>query len=93
MAFVIVALALWLIARSFAVSRVAGLTGAAALLSAMVALTFRSIDAAACESIGMGTHFLWHMFLSAGAFLCLFTILTLDATRRGERPIEAPAVA
>lgn len=93
MALVIVALASWLIARSFAVSRLAGLTGAAALLSAVAALTFRSIDAAACESIGMGTHFLWHMFLSGGAFLCLFTILTLDATRRGERPIETPAVA
>lgn len=92
-ALVIVALALWLIARSFAISRLAGLTGAAALLSAVVALTFRSIDAAACESIGMGTHFLWHMFLSAGAFLCLFTILTLDATRRGEPSTEAPAPA
>lgn len=93
MAFVIVALALWLIVRSFAVSRLAGLTGAAALLSAVVALTFRSIDATACESIGMGTHFLWHMFLSAGAFLCLFTILTLDAAQRDERSVEAPAVA
>lgn len=91
MALVIVALALWLIVRSFAVSRVAGFTGAAALLSALAALTFRSIDAAACESIGMGTHFLWHMFLSAGAFLCLYTILTLDGTRREATP--APAAA
>jgi hypothetical protein len=93
MVFVIVALALWLIARSFAVSRRAGLTGAAALLSAIAALTFRSIDAAACESIGMGSHFLWHIFLSAGAFLCLLTILTIDATRRGERPLDATAAA
>lgn len=91
MAFVIVGLALWLIARSFAVSRTAGWTGAAALLSAVAALTFRSLDSAACASIGMGTHFLWHMFLSAGAFLCLLTILTLDATRREAEPMPVPA--
>jgi peptidoglycan/LPS O-acetylase OafA/YrhL len=93
-AFVIVALALWLIVRSFAVSRRAGLLGAGALASAVAALTFRSIDAAACESLGMGTHFLWHMFLSGGAFLCLLTILTLDAeVRRGGESIQSPAPA
>ncbi|MDZ4867865.1 MAG: ceramidase domain-containing protein [Alphaproteobacteria bacterium] len=90
-AFVIVALALLLIARSYAVSRAAALTGTAAVLSALTALTFRSIDSMACESIGLGTHFLWHMFLSGGAFLCLYTILTLDAARRQATP--APAIA
>ncbi len=87
--FVIVALAVWLIVRSYRVSRTAALTGAAAVLSALAALTFRSIDSIACESIGLGTHFLWHMFLSGGAFLCLYTILTLDTARREAAP---PAV-
>ena len=90
MVLVIVALALWLIVRSYSISRTAAVTGAAALLSAVAALTFRSIDSAACESIGLGTHFLWHMFLSGGAFLCLLTILTLDAARqRQAAPVPA----
>jgi len=84
--FVIVALAVWLIVRSYRISRTAALTGAAAVLSALAALTFRSIDSIACESIGLGTHFLWHMFLSGGAFLCLYTILTLDTARREAAP-------
>jgi hypothetical protein len=34
------------------------------------------------------------MFLSGGAFLCLLTILTLDATARGGgQPIASPAPA
>lgn len=88
---IIVALALWLVVRSYAISRAAAYTGGAALLSATAALTFRSIDNYACESIGMGSHFLWHIFLSAAAFLCVYTIVTLDAARRvNERPAEAP---
>lgn len=91
MALVIVAMALWLIVRSASASRSAALTGGAALLSAVAALTFRSIDAQACESVGMGSHFLWHIFLSAAAFLCVVTVVTLDGKRRVDAPAAAPA--
>lgn len=87
---VIVVLAMWLIARSYSISRSAAYTGGAAVLSAMVALTFRSIDDIACASIGMGSHFLWHIFLSAAAFLCVYTIVTLDAALRARAaPVSA----
>lgn len=91
MALVIVAMALWLIVRSASASRSAALTGGAALLSAVAALTFRSIDAQACETVGMGSHFLWHIFLSAAAFLCVVTVVTLDGKRRVDAPAAAPA--
>lgn len=91
MALVIVAMAIWLIVRSANVSRNAAVTGSLALLSALAALTFRSIDAQACETVGMGSHFLWHIFLSAAAFLCVVTMVTLDGKRRAETPAEVPA--
>jgi hypothetical protein len=73
----IVGLALWLIVRSAAVSREAAILGGGALLSALTALTFRSADAWACTTFGTGSHFLWHIFLSGGAFLSLLTIVKL----------------
>jgi len=81
-ALVIVALAIWLIVRSYAVSRTAAMTGAAALLAALSALTFRSVDAVACATVPIGSHFLWHIFLSTAAFLCVFTVVTLGGERR-----------
>jgi len=92
MAIPIVITALWLIARSFAISRTAGLTGGLALLSAATALTFRTIDSEACAWLPMGSHFLWHIFLSAAAFLSLLTILIIDGVKIPERvTAEAPA--
>jgi hypothetical protein len=87
----IVGLASWLIARSAGVSRAAAMTGGAALLSALAALTFRSADAWACATYGIGSHFLWHVFLSAAAFLSLVTIMTLDGRARDLRPATAEA--
>ena len=50
---------------------------AAALLLGLAALaaTFRSIDLLACSVVPFGTHFLWHIFLSAAAYRCI-TFLT-----------------
>lgn len=76
-AIAIVGLAIWLIACSAAVSRDAAILGGAALLSALIALTFRSADSWTCATYGTGSHFLWHIFLSAGAFLSMLTILRL----------------
>lgn len=84
---VVALLAMWLIARSFAISREAALTGALALASAITALTFRSIDPFSCDEVAMGTHFLWHVFLSAAAFLCMLTVVRL----REVRPAAAAA--
>lgn len=81
-------LAVWLIVRSVALSRTAAITGGVALASAVTALTFRSIDAMSCGQVAMGTHFLWHIFLSAAAFLCVLTVITL---REAQRP--APGAA
>lgn len=94
MAPMIVVLALWLIARSYAISKTAALTGGLALVSALAALTFRSIDRFACEWSPVGSHFLWHILLSAAAFLCIRTIVTLSEKQAGgEEPKPAESVA
>lgn len=85
----IITIAIWLIVRSYAVSKQAALTGALALTSAVAALTFRSIDASMCEAVPMGTHFLWHVFLSAAAFLCMQALITLETNRRSTAPAAA----
>ncbi|NOT42041.1 MAG: hypothetical protein HOP13_16310 [Alphaproteobacteria bacterium] len=90
-AIAIVGLAVWLIARSAAVSRDAAMLGGAALISALTALTFRSADAWACETFGTGSHFLWHVFLSAGAYLSLLTIMKLRETGPQPKPLAAQA--
>jgi hypothetical protein len=85
----IVGLALWLIARSAGVSRLAAMTGGAALLSATMALSFRIADSWSCATFGIGSHFLWHIFLSAAAFLSLLTIMRLDGLGQQARMASA----
>lgn len=55
--------------------------GILTLASALLAYTFRSIDLYTCSVIPFGTHFLWHVFLSAGAFLGILLIMKLDQTK------------
>jgi hypothetical protein len=81
MAPAIIVLALWLIARSSAISKTASLTGSFALLAALAALVFRSIDSIACGTLPMGSHFLWHVFLSTAAYLCMLTLVTLETAK------------
>jgi hypothetical protein len=83
-----------LIVQTYAYSRRAAFLGGMALVSAIVALTFRTIDLSVCASIPFGTHFLWHSFLSAGGFLgvlALIEIPSVRATRRASRPAEEAA--
>jgi hypothetical protein len=87
----IVGLAIWLIVRSAAISREAAVLGGAALISAIVALTFRSADSWSCQTFGVGSHFLWHMFLSAAAFMALLTIMKLREV--APTPRTAPSQA
>jgi len=85
-ALAIVVLALWLIWRSYAASAAAALTGGGALLAAIAALTFRSVDAMACGTVPMGTHFMWHILLSTAAFLCMLTVVTLGTKQTNGVP-------
>ena len=91
MAPLIVAAAVWLIARSYSISTTAALAGLGALASAVAALIFRSIDRIVCDSIPMGTHFLWHVFLSAAAFLCVWTIVHLSNKQADKAETTEPA--
>lgn len=45
------------------------LLGASIVL--VVAIGFRTLDAALCEAFPLGTHFLWHLLVAAVAYLCL----------------------
>jgi hypothetical protein len=85
---VVVIAAAVLIAQTYVYSKRATLGGTVALSSALLALFFRTIDLDACAYIPFGTHFLWHMLLSAGSFVGVMTLTGLKA--RSEKP-AAPA--
>jgi hypothetical protein len=95
MAPAVVGFGIILIARTYTRSRPAALLGGSAIACAMLALTFRTIDRDACASIPFGTHFLWHIFLSAAAFQGIMAVLLLarrtTAGVAALRPAEAPA--
>ena|SRR3989344_9506457 len=77
----IVLLGAWLVARTYEESMRAAALGGGAILSALVALTFRSIDLSFCSTLPIGTHFLWHIFLSLGALLGILALIVIDHTR------------
>lgn len=79
---VVIAFGIWLIVKSARASRRAASCGGAALLSALAALFFRSVDLLACPYFVHGTHFLWHMSLSFAAFLGILALLAIDKARR-----------
>lgn len=85
----IITIAIWLIVRSYAASKKAALIGGIAITSAMAALTFRSIDGSMCDTVPMGTHFLWHVFLSAAAFAVMQALITLETGRSTEAAAKA----
>jgi hypothetical protein len=74
--------------------------GIAALISSTSALAFRTIDREnlVCDFVPFGTHFLWHIFLSTGAFLGMLAMLSVIRAGRAAReyparePVGAPAV-
>ena len=68
-----------LIAHTAFRSREAALLGGVAVASAVVAVTFRTIDLDVCSTLPMGTHFLWHSFLSAGGFCGILALTRLPA--------------
>jgi len=92
----------YLIYRSAAYAKYAAYLGGAAIGSTLLALTFRTLDRLAveqlaCDAFPIGTHFLWHGFLSAGAFLGMMAMIAiarsgLEQARTDETaPLSAPA--
>ena len=75
-------------------SKKAALFGLAAMASSLTALGFRTYDMTVCDSFPIGTHFLWHMFNSAGGFLAMLAIITLQtqgAPKRRTEPVGEAA--
>ena len=93
----VILMGIWLVWRTVPHSPHAALLGAASLGTALVALTFRTIDHAACAYVPFGTHFLWHIFLSCAAFLGVMALITLTRAGTAKRsaptatPAESPA--
>jgi len=75
-------------------SKKAAMLGVAGMASSLTALGFRTVDLEACQYILIGTHFLWHMFNSGGAFLAILAMIALQtegATKRRRGAVEDPA--
>jgi hypothetical protein len=74
-------------------SKKAALLGLAAMASSLTALGFRTYDLTVCDYFPMGTHWLWHMFNSAGGFLAMLAIITLQTQGAPKRRTEAATEA
>jgi hypothetical protein len=48
------------------------------LASALLALVFRTADLLVCPYFPLGTHFLWHIFLSLAAFLGVLVLMEIN---------------
>jgi hypothetical protein len=75
-------------------SKKAALLGLTAMVLSLTALGFRTYDLAICDTFPMGTHWLWHIFNSAGGFTAMVAIITLQtqgAPRRQPEPVSEPA--
>ncbi len=87
----------YLIYQTGVFSREAAYLGAAAIACSITALTFRTIDREqfVCEFASVGTHFLWHVFLSTAAFLGILAIMAVVRARRAQDKAQAsiPATA
>jgi hypothetical protein len=76
-------------------SKKAALLGLAAMGLSLTALAFRTYDLTVCDSFPMGTHWLWHIFNSAGGFTAMLAIVTLQTEgaprRRRTEPVGEAA--
>ncbi len=87
----------YMIYRTVKFSRIAAVFGTIAVASSITALTFRTVDrfAVVCDTYPIGTHFLWHVFLSAAAFLGILAIIAVvrAGAARSEMVARAPVGA
>ena len=75
-------------------SKKAALLGLAAMGLSLTALAFRTYDREVCDMFPMGTHWLWHIFNSAGGFTAMLAIITLQtqgAAKRSTQPVSEAA--
>lgn len=91
MGVVITLAAIWLVTQTMRLSRPAALSGGVALVLAIGALTFRSIDSMTCDTVSFGSHFLWHILLSSAAFLCIRTLVLLAEATPSESRLSPVA--
>jgi hypothetical protein len=70
-------------------SKKAALLGLGAMALSLTALGFRTYDLAVCDAFPVGTHWLWHMFNSAGGFTAMLAIITLQTQGAPKRRTEA----
>jgi len=70
-------------------SKKAALLGLGAMALSLTALGFRTYDLEICDSFPMGTHWLWHMFNSAGGFTAMLAIITLQVQGAPKRQPDA----
>ena len=71
-------------------SKKAALLGLGAMALSLIALGFRTYDLEFCDVFPMGTHWLWHIFNSAGGFTAMLAIITLQtqgARKRQPEPV------
>jgi ceramidase len=69
-------------------SKKAALLGLGAMSLSLTALGFRTYDLEFCDSFPMGTHWLWHIFNSAGGFTAMLAIITLQTQSVPKRQPE-----
>jgi hypothetical protein len=69
-------------------SKKAAQLGRAAMVLSLIALGFRTYDLTICDTFPMGTHWLWHMFNSAGGFTAMLAIITLQTQGAPRRRTE-----
>jgi hypothetical protein len=70
-------------------SKKAALLGLAAMGLSLTALGFRTYDMTVCDGFPMGTHWLWHIFNSAGGFTAMLAIITLQTQGAPRRSTQA----
>jgi hypothetical protein len=87
----------YLIYRTAAFTKAGAIFGAFGVILSSSALTFRTIDrfAVICDTFQVGTHFLWHAFLSAAALMGILAIISVSrasraAVAKDEMPSRTP---
>jgi hypothetical protein len=76
-------------------SKKAAMLGLLAMALSLTALGFRTYDREVCDVFPIGTHWLWHIFNSAGGFTAMLAIITLQTQgaprRRRAEPVGEAA--
>jgi hypothetical protein len=85
----IILIAIALVAATWRAGRGAFAWALAMFLSAAVALSLRTLDLNVCDTIPVGTHFFWHIFLGFAAYAGVRLIVRLQSEPGGQA--EQPA--